>query len=149
MHLILEEAPAPAPNSEEPKEQGPWPFVLSAEDAASLDTLVAQLADYVDAHPGLSLSALSRTLKFGRDRLAHGARFTAGSERELVEQMRAWTAEQSTDSASQPMEVVNDRDVGPLLVLPGYPFARTRHWVGTASSGVDEGWRRRATADGS
>jgi acyl transferase domain-containing protein len=62
-HLVLEEAPPPAPSSP----ARPWQLlVLSANTATALETLRADLAAHLDRHPELPLADAAFTLQVGR-----------------------------------------------------------------------------------
>src|SRR5436305_8453629 len=65
-HVVLEEAPAPAPR-QGPAAAHPWRLlVLSARSAAALDLASAHLALHLERHPALSLDDVAFTLQAGR-----------------------------------------------------------------------------------
>ena len=67
-HVVLEEAPAPAPS--EPRR--PWHLLtLSARTATALDAATARLAAHLRASPGLPLGDVAHTLQGGRREMAH------------------------------------------------------------------------------
>jgi phthiocerol/phenolphthiocerol synthesis type-I polyketide synthase E len=70
-HVVLEEAPAPAPAAP----AAPWQLLtLSARSAAALDAATARLADHLAAHPGAGIAELADaayTLQLGRRAFEH------------------------------------------------------------------------------
>ncbi|MCP4660714.1 MAG: amino acid adenylation domain-containing protein, partial [bacterium] len=63
VHMVLEEAPPLPP----PSPSRPWQLLrLSARTPTALETMTANLADYFEAHPELSLADAAFTLKVGR-----------------------------------------------------------------------------------
>ncbi|QGZ36672.1 non-ribosomal peptide synthetase [Stappia indica] len=127
VHLVLEEAPpAVAASTDEPA--GRFRFPVSARTPDQLAAVLRQLADFVRSAPDLSLARLSRTLRFGRETMACGIELTAFSAEELVAGLEA----AATDPPAAPLpQATEEGDRSGLLVLPGYPFARERHWIGT------------------
>ncbi|CAL9560706.1 type I polyketide synthase [Streptomyces sp. enrichment culture] len=84
-HVILEEAP-PRPAENAPADGTPAVPValpLSARTATALDTAAQRLAAHLEAHPGVPLADVARTLRTGRRLLDHRrvvlARDTAGA----------------------------------------------------------------------
>jgi acyl transferase domain-containing protein len=73
VHAVLEEAPPE--EAEEQAPSRPWQILpLAARTPAALEAMAVRLADQLDAHPGLSLSALSDvawTLQTGRRAFEH------------------------------------------------------------------------------
>ncbi|WP_372527865.1 amino acid adenylation domain-containing protein, partial [Piscinibacter sp.] len=67
-HVVMEEAPTIEPSS---AAVGPQLLQLSAKTRAALDTMAAQLADHLAAHPQLNLADVAHTLQVGRSRFAH------------------------------------------------------------------------------
>ena len=125
VHLILEEAP-PAPPPAEDVAPGPWRFVLSAASEEGLAAVIAQMADYVAAHSDLSLARLAWTLDVCRERLPCKTEIVASTWRELLDKLRAWPAQ---SGEAEPPAVAATNDGSPPLLLPDYPFQRTRHWI--------------------
>ncbi len=67
-HVVLEEAPALPPSDP----AAPWQLlVLSARTPAALETVAANLAQHLEAHPGLNLADVAWTLQTGRKPFAH------------------------------------------------------------------------------
>jgi acyl transferase domain-containing protein len=67
-HLVLEEAPAPAPSGP----ARPWQLIaLSARTGAAADAAVARLAGHLQDHPGLPLADVAYTLREGRRVFPH------------------------------------------------------------------------------
>ncbi|MCC4246111.1 non-ribosomal peptide synthetase [Stappia indica] len=127
VHLVLEEAPASASLQRGPEAAAPFRFPVSARTPDQLAAVLRQLAAFVRATPDVSLDRLSRTLRFGREAMACGVELTASSVDELVIGLEAAAANPSMAPLPQMGEEGDRRGV---LVLPGYPFARERHWIG-------------------
>ncbi|NMO18680.1 acyltransferase domain-containing protein [Pyxidicoccus fallax] len=67
-HVILEEAPAPAPSAE----ARPWHLLaLSARTDTALDTAGTQLAAWLEQHPEQPLADVAYTLQVGRQHFKH------------------------------------------------------------------------------
>ncbi|MEQ1503481.1 MAG: beta-ketoacyl synthase N-terminal-like domain-containing protein [Myxococcota bacterium] len=62
-HLIVEEAP-PTESGSSPRPV--QPVILSARTPAALDRMAAELADHLEAHPGLALADVAYTRALGR-----------------------------------------------------------------------------------
>jgi acyl transferase domain-containing protein len=80
-HMILEEAPAVAaagPN-------GPQLLQVSARSDAALATGIQQLAAHLEAHAGVSLAGVARTLHSGRRAYAHRAIVVASTPAEAAQ----------------------------------------------------------------
>ncbi|WP_186400374.1 non-ribosomal peptide synthetase [Stappia sp. P2PMeth1] len=127
VHLVLEEAPPAAAAAITDEPAGPFRFPVSARTPDQLTVMLRQLAGFVRATPDLSLDRLSRTLRFGREAMACGVEVTASSVEELADKLDA----AANDPSMVPLPHADeDGDRRGLLVLPGYPFARERHWIG-------------------
>ncbi len=122
VHLILEEAPARPAVAERHR---PRAFPVSARTPEQLNETLRRLADFVDRTPNLSLARLSWTLRHGREPMEHAVTVTADDRDALIEKLR--TAHSGAPSDPLP-ESAPDEAVPPLA-LPGYPFARERHWL--------------------
>lgn len=62
-HLVLEEAPQRQPSGP----SRPWQLIaISAKTRSALDTLTADLADYLNQHPDSNLADIAYTLSIGR-----------------------------------------------------------------------------------
>ncbi|EKE67233.1 SDR family NAD(P)-dependent oxidoreductase, partial [Oceanibaculum indicum] len=125
VHLVLEEALVQKmPAAEVPRRRL---FPVSARTPAQLTQMLADLAAHLRANPEISLARLSYTLRTGREAMEHRAEIVASSHAELLAGLETARPGQMAG------EVVPDEPVeGPSLVLPGYPFARDRHWIGAA-----------------
>lgn len=140
-HAVVEAYDGPAPDPE--PASGPQILVLSAATADRLREMATRLAAHLRANP-VPLPDLAYTLQTGRealktrlavvvasvdealaalDRAGAGAGSTDGPA-ELVAVARRWVSGGSVDWAA--LHPGTRR----LLDLPGYPFARTRCWVG-------------------
>ena len=84
-HVVLEQAPPDAPA---PATGCPQLLLLSARSASALDTASTQLADFLDAEPGVDLCAAAATLQLGRRAFEHRRMLVAGSVAEAVQQLR-------------------------------------------------------------
>lgn len=128
VHLILESAPVVDPSGAASKSVGPWLFPVSARTVEQLSELCLVLGQYLRETKDVSLEALSRTLSHGRERLDCQAVFVASNADELIAELEdgACRGDERPMSASTVQEVSRE---GPLLVLPGYPFKRERHWL--------------------
>ncbi|KAB7627759.1 non-ribosomal peptide synthetase [Alkalilimnicola sp. S0819] len=130
--LILEEAPAVSPPVPAPAR--PRRFVFSALDQSRLEELVAGMIAYLRAHPGVCLARLASTLREGRERLPRAMEIGAASQAELLDKL----ADPSRWEALAAEPGPGDEPSGPPLVLPGYPFARERHWLAGAAGARPE-----------
>ncbi|SOC15867.1 non-ribosomal peptide synthetase [Stappia indica] len=127
VHLVLQEAPASASLQRGPEGAAPFRFPVSARTPDQLAAVLRQLAAFVRATPDVSLDRLSRTLRFGREAMACGVELTASSVDELVAGLEA----AATNPSMAPLPQMDEEgDRRGVLVLPGYPFARERHWIG-------------------
>lgn len=81
VHAILEEAPARTEAAESPA-AGYW-FPVSARSAASLQSNIAALKQWIDDRPELRLQDVQRTLVSGRGHYPHRHAVTAGNLTEL------------------------------------------------------------------
>jgi amino acid adenylation domain-containing protein len=146
-HVVLEEAP---PLPERVEEPGAWHLlVLSARTPTALERATAELADWLESHPGLLLTDVAFTLQTGRRAFEHRravlcrghaeaiAALRSGAAgqpdestlpepaRALLAQAQRWLAGQEVDGSIPP-----PRGIRPLRVpLPTYPFDKQRHWV--------------------
>ncbi|GAB6125992.1 SDR family NAD(P)-dependent oxidoreductase [Humidesulfovibrio idahonensis] len=81
VHLVLEEAPTPAPRLHA---STALLFALSARRAEALPLLARRLALHLRAHPGLDLADVSFTLLTGRGHFEHRLAFVAQDHAALV-----------------------------------------------------------------
>ena len=84
-HVVMEEAPLPVPL---PPGDGPQLLQLSARTRSALDTMAAQLAAHLEAHPQLDLADVAHTLRAGRSRFAERVVVRAESIAEAVTALR-------------------------------------------------------------
>jgi amino acid adenylation domain-containing protein len=118
VHLILEEAPSLQAMFDA---QGPLRFPVSARTPGQLAELLERLSGFIRQTPDLSLARLSHTLCHGREVMDHAVEIVASSRAELLAKLAAPAATPTPSNAAE--------GHGPALVLPGYPFARERHWL--------------------
>ncbi len=171
-HVILEEAPEPAPLAA--TNEVPQLIVLSARDPEALARVADRLAAHVEVHPDLRVADVAWTLQVGRVAMPARAAFVHRPGEALSDRLRSLaraiasrgqeagvhlgTAEEGedilggdTESAAFVHSLVAGGKLGRLAALwvkgaeidwqifggargrrvslPGYPFARTRHWV--------------------
>lgn len=84
-HVIVEEAPSPAPRADARPSQL---LVLSARSAEALEAATARLADHLEREPSIALGDVSHTLLRGRRRFAHRRVLAAHSVEHAVAQLR-------------------------------------------------------------
>jgi len=135
--LILESAPVVVASGATRESVGPWLFPVSARTEEQLTDLCRALGRYLRQTKGVSLDALSRTLGHGRERLDHQTVFVASNAEDLITKLEdtAFPGDEGSTAAATVPEVSR---AGPLLVLPGYPFKRERHWLKKAPGSKDE-----------
>ncbi|MCX2725799.1 non-ribosomal peptide synthetase [Roseibium salinum] len=125
VHLILEEPPAvPAIIEEEIR---PRPFPVSARTPGQLAELRRQLAVFLRSTEQVSMAAVSRTLRHGRERFDCCIAFVATTPEELAAKLDDPAYREDPRTLASAAD--QDEASGPMLVLPGYPFARERHWL--------------------
>ncbi|HEY1176288.1 MAG TPA: beta-ketoacyl synthase N-terminal-like domain-containing protein, partial [Phytomonospora sp.] len=88
-HVLVEEAPAPAPRDGDPRDEI---LVLSARTAAELDTAVGDLRRHLATRPGLDLADVCFTAATGRGAHEHRVCFVAATRGELAERVDAHLA---------------------------------------------------------
>lgn len=122
VHLILEEAPAVPALAETSRRRR---FPLSARTPDQLAELQSRLAAFVRQTPDLSLARLSQTLLHGRETMEHVIEIVASDRDDLIARLETARPGDPPDAMPEPEQ----EELGPPLVLPGYPFARVRHWL--------------------
>jgi amino acid adenylation domain-containing protein len=128
VHLILEEAPAPAQAlADSADARGPWRFVFSARNVARLGEWLALLREHLLRHPGLSMARLAATLAFRREPMECACAIVAADQTELIERLAAVDPDRLPDDPAVSVTPA-DPALAPL-VLPGYAFARERYWL--------------------
>ncbi|RKQ70071.1 SDR family NAD(P)-dependent oxidoreductase [Oceanibaculum indicum] len=149
-HLVLEEAPPAVSGSGAP---GPYLFVLSARDHERLSEYAAVIERFVAANPALDLGDLAHTLRVARSAFATRLAFTFRDRTELLRALSSVAAGQPAEGVYfDQRDADGNADAGTLdglarlwaagrdvdfaglqkgrrIRLPGYPFARDRHWV--------------------
>jgi len=160
-HLVLESAAVPAPTPR----PGPSVFVLSARNRERLIAYAKRLHGFVADRPAVDLPALAYTLQTGRKALTSRLAFVFSDRETLLASLAAAVAGQSPDGLhwgeAQPGdEIVSPDETTPdrlaaawsrgarvawpvppgarRLHLPGYPFARDRHWVAARPEPIPE-----------
>jgi amino acid adenylation domain-containing protein len=149
-HVVVEEAPVapvPAPVS------GPQLIVLSAKTRLALETMTSQLAEFLAEHPDLALADVALTLQTGRRAFEHRLFLVATDLADAAKQLRRrnrrrvftaplgrtepganddaltalghrWLAGEEPDWTALHAGTTARR-----ISLPGYAFARQRHWI--------------------
>jgi acyl transferase domain-containing protein len=106
-HLILEEAPAPAPAPAPASPPLPAaPILLSAKDGAALRAGAGRLASHLRHNPELEAADAALTLATARARLPHRAAVLAAGREELLEGLGAL-------AAGEPHSALAEGRVGP------------------------------------
>ncbi|MFF9158804.1 type I polyketide synthase [Streptomyces longwoodensis] len=110
-HVVLEEAPAPAPAAPRPPEDGRRLVLpLSARTAGALRGQADALARHLERRPGLRLDDVAHSLRTERPALRHRLTVTASSPEEAVEALR---------SAAPVTPPVGDDPARVAFLLPG------------------------------
>ncbi|MFD9320105.1 type I polyketide synthase [Streptomyces sp. NPDC060053] len=110
-HVILEEAPAPAPAPPRaPEDGGRLVLPLSARTAGALRGQAEALARHLERRPDLRLDDVAHTLRTGRPALRHRLTVSAASRDEAVSALRA---------ATPVTAAVPDEPAGVAFLLPG------------------------------
>ncbi|MFJ4091476.1 SDR family NAD(P)-dependent oxidoreductase [Kitasatospora sp. NPDC089913] len=100
VHLVLEEAPTPAPAEEGGDEEtAPVLLPLSGRTAEAVAEGARRLADHLEAHPGLRLDDLAHTLTHRRRAFGRRAAPVAPDRAGAVAALRAVTAAATTEAA--------------------------------------------------
>jgi phthiocerol/phenolphthiocerol synthesis type-I polyketide synthase E len=86
-HVVLEEAPAPAPRGGEPRPV--QLLVLSAKSAEALDQAQRELADFLEAHPATALADAAFTLQTGRAEMEWRAAVPAATAEDAARALRS------------------------------------------------------------
>ncbi|GGP76094.1 type I polyketide synthase [Streptomyces abikoensis] len=130
-HIVLEEAPGRV--EPDPHElSAPGLFPLSYRSRAGVAAYALRLADWLERHPEVPLSAVGRTLTAGRSHLSHRAAVVAKDHGMLISALRAFASGEETTSDS----VVEGRatsDTAPVWVFSGHGS----HWSGMGAGLLD------------
>ncbi|PXV61430.1 amino acid adenylation domain-containing protein [Dyella jiangningensis] len=102
-HVIMEEAPQPAPSD---AAQGPQLLFLSGRTPAAAVAYAARLADHLAAHPETNLADASSTLLHGRKAFAHRGSVVAATVDDAVTRLREFTAANVREATKPAPEVV-------------------------------------------
>ncbi|MBB4302686.1 amino acid adenylation domain-containing protein [Rhodobium orientis] len=127
VHLILEEAP-PQPVVSDALRR-PRRFPLSARTDGQLRQTRQRLAAFLREADAVPMEALARTLQHGREAFDCRVDIAATDRLELAEKLDDDAYRESGEALAATEDVSEE---GPMLALPGYPFARERHWVAEA-----------------
>lgn len=128
VHVILEERPAAQRTEQVSEDVRPREFPVSARTPEQLMELRKRLATYVRTADLLSMADLSRTLRRGREVFACSTTIIASTRHDLAAKLE--DPDFLEDHSSVAADWSEDEDLsGPMLVLPGYPFAREKHWL--------------------
>ncbi|NOK35467.1 SDR family oxidoreductase [Corallococcus exercitus] len=96
-HVVLEEAPAPAPRAPAPRA---WQLLaLSARTAPALEEATDRLAAHLERHPELALADVAHTLMVGRRRFEHRRVLVCQDAREAREALAVRDARVLTEAA--------------------------------------------------
>lgn len=126
--LILEEAPPVPVQQSLSAERQPRLFPVSARTEDRLAELRKSLAAYVRETKDLDMAALSRTLRYGREAFASSVEIVATDGDELAAKLEDFEYRADIEPTLAAAEE-DETHIGPMLVLPGYPFVRERHWL--------------------
>jgi acyl transferase domain-containing protein/acyl carrier protein len=109
-HIVLEEAPAPAPAAP----SRPWQLLLlSARTSEALEAGTARLADHLQQHAELNLADVAHTLRKGRRRFSHRRMLVCDSAAEALKSLRAG------DDRSMPTTVSEASDRSLVFMFSG------------------------------
>ncbi|WP_437113691.1 type I polyketide synthase [Streptomyces violaceusniger] len=130
-HTILEQAPEPEPEAEEPSEAGggaagPVAWVVSGRSARGLRAQAGRLREFVGERPELSVADVALSLATTRSAFEHRAVVTGTGREELLQRLES-VAEDGTGATG----VVRGRTADPgrsVFVFPG----QGAQWVGMA-----------------
>ena len=107
-------------------------FPLFAKTPEQLVRVAEHLESYLLKNPQVSMARLSYTLRVGREPMACGVLLMAHNVEELVVRLAEVRGRQC-DPLVADFQLQQDHAELPQtpLPLPGYPFARERHWIGS------------------
>lgn len=134
VHLILEEPPSVRLQNPSDEQRRPHIFPVSATTPQQLAELCKALAAYVRKSDGLCMAALSRTLREGREAFSCRTEIVATDAEDLAIKLENPNHRERADVLAAATAAINDHlpISGPMLILPGYPFAREKHWLAQA-----------------
>ncbi len=150
-HVVLEEAPPPAPRE---IKREPQLLILSAKTATALDAAAERLAEHFEQNPGLEIGDVAFTLQVGRRAFAHrrilfaldlpdAIRMLRDSEMAKALSRKNASGSISSNGGASAAELGQrwlcgeSVDFSKLhagknyrrVSLPSYPFERKRFWV--------------------
>ncbi|HEX6292109.1 MAG TPA: SDR family NAD(P)-dependent oxidoreductase, partial [Herpetosiphonaceae bacterium] len=117
-HVVLEEAPAQAASSQSRRYHT---LLLSAKTETALDTMTANLAQFLDEHPDANLADVAYTLQVGRSAFNYRRAIVCGNRDEAVQVLRQDAAQLGVTH-----QVYRDRPLA--FLFPGVGD----HYVGMA-----------------
>lgn len=120
-HVIVEQPPA---ESRATSGSGERTLVLTGRTPDAVRAAALRLADHLATHPELALADVAHTLAIGRRVFAYRA--TAPADAEAV--VAALRGELAVTEVP-PDTPLDAGGPGHRISLPGYPFARDRHWI--------------------
>jgi malonyl CoA-acyl carrier protein transacylase len=121
-HILLEEYPAL--QLQTVRQDRSWLFPFSARSPEALARRIHDFAAILEdpKTKGWPLADLSANLCHGREEFEHRSSFSAHSHEELLSKLKAWDG-QPCHETGEPGPSLYQK-----LPLPGYAFARKRHW---------------------
>lgn len=128
VHLILQEAPQVSLPHAPVEGRRAHIFPVSARTQEQLAALRKALAVYVRKTDGLSMVALSRTLREGRETFPDQIEIVATDPEELAEKLEKKDYRERADVLAA-VGADAQSNSSPMLILPGYPFAQEKHWL--------------------
>ena len=117
-HVILEEAPLP-PGPPREQAERPWILVLSAKSPEALAQRRQQLADHLEAHPGVDLADAAHTLSAGRSAMVRRTAVVASDLAGAIEALRDPASGQGTSGH----EAIAGSEVAFLFTGQGAQYA--------------------------
>ncbi|OEJ69007.1 hypothetical protein BEN30_04620 [Magnetovibrio blakemorei] len=136
VHVIVQEPPEPFATAENVPETNPLrQYPLFAKTPEQLRAVAERLEDYVLVNPHVSMARLSYTLRVGREPMACGVLLMAHDVEDLLKRL-AEVRDGQIKTLETNFQLRHDTAETPLtpLPLPGYPFARDHHWIGSNES---------------
>ena len=133
VHVIVQETPAHLGTAENLPETNPLrQFPIFAKTPEQLVSVAERLEKHLRNNPQVSMARLSYTLRVGREPMACGVLLTAYDAEELVARLAEVRGGQFGPLETD-FQLQQDQAEPPEtpLSLPGYPFARQRHWIGS------------------
>jgi acyl transferase domain-containing protein len=121
-HVIVEQPPAePAA----PPDPGRHTLVISGRTPEAVRAAAGRLADHLAGRPEVSLADVAYTLAAGRRAFGYRVTIPAVSVGDAAAALRAELTIEAVPAGATPEVTPAAR----RIPLPGYPFARERHWI--------------------